>query len=264
MAQGTFYFSHDYNTRTDAKIKKLLLKHGMAGYGLFWAIIEDLYNNSNALPLDYECIAFDLRSDEVTVKSILNDFDLFVLNETTFGSSSVQKRLQEREDKSAKARESAIKRWETDATAERPQSDSNAIKERKGKDTKPKEDKNKDKPKGGDVEEIEVKIVFPFPSVLFCTAWADWKEYKWEQHKFKYKSSKSEQAALNSLEKMADSIEGRAIEIINYSMGQGYQGLFAPKNFATQQNPIGFQPSGSQPPKRFSIAAAIKIQEERK
>ena len=71
----TFYFSHDYNARNDIKIKKLIAKHNYLGYGLFWAIIEDLYNNANALPLDYDCIAFDLRADVETVKSIINDFD---------------------------------------------------------------------------------------------------------------------------------------------------------------------------------------------
>ena len=44
MAKETFYFSHDYNARNDIKIKKLILKHGFCGYGIFWAIIEDLYN----------------------------------------------------------------------------------------------------------------------------------------------------------------------------------------------------------------------------
>ena len=44
----TFYFSHDYNTRADTKIKKILARHGYLGYGLFWAIVEDLYNNKNS------------------------------------------------------------------------------------------------------------------------------------------------------------------------------------------------------------------------
>ena len=39
----------------------LLRKHGMIGYGIYWAIIEDLYNNANALRLDYEGIAFEYR-----------------------------------------------------------------------------------------------------------------------------------------------------------------------------------------------------------
>jgi len=45
MPKDTYYFSHDYNCRNDEKIKRLLRKHGMCGYGIFWSIVEDLYNN---------------------------------------------------------------------------------------------------------------------------------------------------------------------------------------------------------------------------
>lgn len=134
--KDTFYFSHDYNARTDVKIKRLLAKTGYRGYGVFWAIIEDLYNNANALPTDYESIAFDLREDSEFVKSIVADFDLFVFEGDIFGSASVERRLSERNEKSEKARQSAIKRWKTkppqsepNANALQPLSDGNAIKE---------------------------------------------------------------------------------------------------------------------------------------
>jgi hypothetical protein len=142
MNKDTFYFSHDYNTRNDSKIKKLLYKHGYQGYGIFWAIIEDLYNNANALPTDYDSIAYDLRTDKNIVESVIKDFDLFVFNDGFFGSISVQKRLDERDSKSEKARESARYRWSKkndDANALPTQSDSNAIKERKVKEKKVKE-----------------------------------------------------------------------------------------------------------------------------
>jgi hypothetical protein len=132
----TYYFSHDYNARSDVKIKRLIAKHGLLGYGIYWAIIEDLYQNANALPLDCESIAFDLRTDEITVESIIQDFGLFVIDGNEFGSISVERRLEERAKKSNKARESAILRWEKYANAMRTHSDSNAIKESKGKDNK--------------------------------------------------------------------------------------------------------------------------------
>jgi len=132
----TYYFSHDYNARSDVKIKRLIAKHGLLGYGIYWAIIEDLYQNANALPLDCESIAFDLRTDEITVESIIKDFGLFVIDGNEFGSISVERRLEERAKKSNKARESAILRWEKYANAMRTHSDSNAIKESKVKDNK--------------------------------------------------------------------------------------------------------------------------------
>lgn len=143
MAKDTFYFSHDYNSRNDEKVKRLIRKHGMLGYGVFWAIIEDLYNNANEMQTDYDGIAYEHRVDESLIKSVLCDFNLFVINGESFGSLSVQKRLEERNDKSAKARRSALKRWDKEANAKQAQSeriedgcDSNAIKERKGKESK--------------------------------------------------------------------------------------------------------------------------------
>ena len=142
MAKDTFYFTHDFNARQDAKIKRLIMKHGMAGYGMFWSIVEDLYNNANALPTDYESIAFDLRSTTEVVTSIIKDFCLFVVDGDTFGSMSVQGRLDARALKSKKARDSAHKRWDNDANALPTDSDSNAIKERKEKERKEKERKD--------------------------------------------------------------------------------------------------------------------------
>lgn len=138
MPKDTFYFSHDYNARNDEKIKRLIRKHGMQGYGVFWSIVEDLYNNANALRTDYEGIAYDLRSDSDLVASVVNDFDLFIFNGDYFGSNSVQERLEQRNDKSAKARKSASYRWDN-ANAMQTQCDSNAKKERKGKEIKGKE-----------------------------------------------------------------------------------------------------------------------------
>ena len=134
----TFYFSHDYNARSDVKIKRLIAKHGLLGYGIYWSIIEDLYQNANALPLDCESIAFDLRTNEEVVQSIINDFDLFIIEGKEFGSLSVQRRLEERVERSKKAQKSAYSRWNKNANALQPQSDSNAIKERKEKERKEK------------------------------------------------------------------------------------------------------------------------------
>lgn len=139
MTKESYYFSHDYNARTDEKIRLLIRKHGMKGYGIFWSIIEDLYNNANALHLDCEGIAFELREDINVVESIITDFNLFQISDGMFGSISVEKRLEERLIKSNKAREIAKKRWnkhKETANAMPTHSQGNAIKERKGKEKK--------------------------------------------------------------------------------------------------------------------------------
>ena len=142
MSKETFYFSHDYNARYDIKIKRLIVKHSFEGYGLYWALIEDLYQNANALPLDYDCIAYAFRTNSDLIRSIVNDFNLFEVDDDTFGSLSVQRRLDKRNEKSRKARQSAMKRWGDDANALRKKCDSNAIKESKVKDNKIKDNTN--------------------------------------------------------------------------------------------------------------------------
>ena len=152
MAKETFYFSHDYNARTDTKIKKLIVKHGFTGYGIYWAIVEDLYQNANALQTDYECIAYDMRVDAQIVKSIIEDFELFHIEGNYFGSLSIQRRIEERDAKSQKARESAFYRWnkdKNDANAMRTHSECNAIKDsiiNDNKENNNKEENKSDKP----------------------------------------------------------------------------------------------------------------------
>lgn len=128
------YFSHDYDTRSDEKIMDLMAEMSWAGYGLFWGIVELLYQNDGTLQRQYKRIAFALGSNESSVQSIVEDFNLFSINDTEFWSESLNKRLDERVKKSEKARESANIGWEKrkkNANAKRTQSDSNAKKESK-------------------------------------------------------------------------------------------------------------------------------------
>lgn len=63
------------------------------------------------MQLDYVGIAYDLHVDNEMVKSIINDFDLFIINDNTFSSLSIKKRLEAREEKSEKNSNAANIRW---------------------------------------------------------------------------------------------------------------------------------------------------------
>ena len=180
MPKDTFYFSHDYNARNDEKIKRLIRKHGMIGYGIFWSIVEDLYNNANALRTDYEGIAYDLRSDCDIVASVVNDFDLFIFNGDFFGSNSVQERLDQRNNKSESARKSASYRWEN-ANALQTQSEGNAKKERKGKEIKGKEIKIKYKDNILLTEKENEKLVSEYGSDIVSKCYDFLSSYKIEK-----------------------------------------------------------------------------------
>jgi len=157
------YFSHDYNTRSDDKVKLLIRKYGMTGYGVFWSLIEDLYNNANALRLDCDGIAYDLHTDSDIIRWIIFESKLFRItnDEAFFSSDTVKERLKLRKTKSVKASESAALRWTKRNAIALPThssmvSDSNAIKEKKRKE---KENVLPPTPTGGsDTGSFEVSL----------------------------------------------------------------------------------------------------------
>lgn len=69
-------------------------------------------------------------------------------------------------------------------------------------------------------------VVMPFEGEAFALSWQDWKEYKAKEHKFFYKSDKSEQASLTELSNKAGGDEARALAIIQRSMANGWKGFF--------------------------------------
>jgi len=139
------YFSHDYGARNDRKMTRLVMKHGMQGIGIFWCIIEMLYEEGGYLPLEYERITFELRTEYDIVKSVIHDFDLFEFDNDLFYSNSILTRLGERAEKSEKARESINARWDKyrknkdNTNVIRTYNDSNTIKEKKSKEKESKE-----------------------------------------------------------------------------------------------------------------------------
>lgn len=110
----TNYFSHDSNARNDEKLITLRILHGWEGYGLYWAIIEKLRDATDyQLSTDYSIIAYDLRTDVPTIKSIVCDFNLFEVETNYFYAPSLCKRMCIKDTKSEKARHSAKSRWES-------------------------------------------------------------------------------------------------------------------------------------------------------
>lgn len=141
MAKDAFYFPHDYNSRTDQKMIKLIKVHGWQAYGIYWALIEKMHEAGGELVLDLENLAFDLRIEASLIDSILNNFELFRIKAQKITCERVKRNLKNRKQKSEKARESASKRWgyekhKFDANAMPTQCEGNARKERKGKEIK--------------------------------------------------------------------------------------------------------------------------------
>lgn len=123
------YFSHDFGARNDKKLEKVRFKLGLEGVGLYWCIIECLYENDGYLSLedDIDLLAYQLRVDKNLIVDLIENYDLFKKNKNKFYSQSVLNRLEEIESKSRKNRENALKRWNKNDTNEmQTESNSNA------------------------------------------------------------------------------------------------------------------------------------------
>jgi len=132
------YFNHDSVARLDIRVIKLRSKLGYEGYGVFWAVLELLFTEENKLCIDdYDSLAFGLQCNSDVLKQVIEDFDLFVLEDGCFYSRRLNNHIEEINNKSNKAKENASKRW-NNATAMQPHSDRNASKVNKSKVNKSK------------------------------------------------------------------------------------------------------------------------------
>ena len=126
--------------------------YGLEGYGLFWVIIEMMRNEEDyKLDLNkntYRAIK-TLTNTSIDVDKFINDciddYQLFEKKEEKFYSNSFLKRMEQKDKKSAIAKEKAEKRWNSNATAMQQQCSSNANKRKENKEKENKRNKNKTK-----------------------------------------------------------------------------------------------------------------------
>ncbi len=96
MSKEAYYFSHDSNARNDEKLLAVRMRHKSAGYGIYFMILERLRDSNNYTSIkDYNVIAFDLREDAGLIKSVVEDFGLFVFTDDGkyFYSESFNQRM---------------------------------------------------------------------------------------------------------------------------------------------------------------------------
>lgn len=168
----TSYFPHDSNARNSDKLIRLRMRHKAAGYGVYFMILERLREEQDYMSIkDYNIIAFDLREDASLIKSVVEEFGLFVFTEDGkyFYSESFKRRMELKDEKKRRRSEAGKKgmanRWNENDSAESVSSgndnnvitnDNNVItkggnvitsKEKESKEKESKEEKNKAKKK---------------------------------------------------------------------------------------------------------------------
>lgn len=178
------YFSHDSNARNSDKLIHLRMKYSAEGYGIYFMILERLREEPEYMSVkDYNMLAFDLRVDSAKVKSVIEDFGLFVFTDDGkyFYSEGFKKRMEKKDETRAKLSDAGkkgnVKRWSRNQDAISTQSlpDLHPIatqsqeKERKEKDNN-KESTNVDEkenpPEKSDFEKFNCWIRDNVPNIL--------------------------------------------------------------------------------------------------
>lgn len=139
-----YFFSHDYNARQDPKMQEVLMDYGVAGIGIYWCIVEQLYEQGGRMALaSIKAIAFALHVAQDDVRSIVMNYGLFDNDGAEFWSPSASRRMEERNAKTERRAKAASKRW-SNADAMHNNSDAMQcyIKESKVKEIKEKESNN--------------------------------------------------------------------------------------------------------------------------
>ena len=108
------YFSHDYTPLEDKNLLKLFIAKGVEGYGLYWLIVEFMHQNTFAVG-EENLLAFKFRTDTEKIKSVMNDFQLFHIEEhedkKIYVSDRIQRNLDYAEEKNKDKKQAANIRW---------------------------------------------------------------------------------------------------------------------------------------------------------
>ena len=114
------YITHDFGARNDPKLMDLQMDMGGQGLGIFWCLVEMLWENGGAIPANYKSIAFALRwCKPAEVEKVVTGYGLFQIEDGTITSHSATARISEMRTyfgaKSASGRKGAEKRWNSTA-----------------------------------------------------------------------------------------------------------------------------------------------------
>jgi len=149
MKKDAYYFPHYSNARNDRKVKRLRKELGMEGYGIYFAILEVLRDQTEfKYPIDdIDLLADDMNASEQKVSAVVGNYQLFEIDEDrNLFSPKFNFFLQPYLEKTERARQAARVRWDNskkDANALQMHSKCKAN-DMQGKEIKGKERKGKE------------------------------------------------------------------------------------------------------------------------
>lgn len=100
------WFKHDFFSSNDSKVQKLDFKYPVVGYGIFFKLLEMLYQDDGEIDYDLDFIAHCINYDKQVIESVINDFGLFVVEEQKLSNNRVTESINEILKKSELAKKS--------------------------------------------------------------------------------------------------------------------------------------------------------------
>lgn len=104
------FFSHDYTPLEDKNLLKLDIAMGNEGYGLYWKIVEYMHQNIFNVG-EEDLLAYKFRTDISKIKQVMNDFDLFRIENDCYVSDRILRNLNYVEQKNEDKKQAANIRW---------------------------------------------------------------------------------------------------------------------------------------------------------
>lgn len=106
------YINHKVSNRSEYVFRKLIERKGAAAYGVYWYILEELYESGGKMLFEeIEPISKALCVRKDFVASVIKSFSLFQYDSESFWSDEVIEQIEKRQKIKDKRKEAANKRW---------------------------------------------------------------------------------------------------------------------------------------------------------
>lgn len=106
------YINHKISNRSEYVFRKLIERKGAAAYGVYWYILEELYESGGKMLFEeIEPISKVLCIRKDFVVSVIKSFSLFQYDSESFWSDEVIEQIEKRQKIKDKRKEAANKRW---------------------------------------------------------------------------------------------------------------------------------------------------------
>lgn len=106
------YINHKVSNRSEYVFRKLIERKGAAAYGVYWYILEELYESGGKMLFEeIEPISKVLCVRKDFVVSVIKSFSLFQYDSDSFWSDEVIEQIEKRQKLKEKRKEAANKRW---------------------------------------------------------------------------------------------------------------------------------------------------------